>query len=91
MHLHSFTYDFHACILSERLKKLAQKQKLEKRTLSIVLDNSISSHNCTNKFESGSVKNVITGFFDDFLKYYEKPPLYSNCLILQGTYCYLNI
>lgn len=91
MHFHSFTYDFHACVLSERLKKLSQNQILEKRTLEIVLNNSNSSKKSTNKTKSGFAKNVVTGFFDDFLKYYEKAPLYSNSLILQGTYCYFSI
>jgi len=87
MHLHSFTYDFHVRVLSDRLKQLVQKQKTSKRSnygrdLSMLLEHRNSVQMNTNK--SGSKKNAIAGFLDDFLKYYTMPPLYSSCLILAG-------
>lgn len=90
MHLHSFTYDFHIRVLSDRLSKLVQKQKSCKknnygRDLSMLLESKTSTQSNTNKSESGSKKNSIAGFLDDFLKYYTLPPLYSSCLVLSGT------
>lgn len=89
MHLHSFTYDFHIRILSDRLNKLVQKQKSSKRNnyghdLSMLLEHKTSAQSNTNKSESGTKKNAIAGFLDDFLKYYTLPPLYSSCLVLAG-------
>lgn len=84
MHLHSFTYDFHIRVLSDKLNKLLQKQKSGKKNLSILLESKISAQSSTNKAESVSNKNAIAGFLDDFLKYYTLPPLYSNCLVLAG-------
>lgn len=84
MHLHSFTYDFHIRVLSDKLNKLLQKQKSGKKNLSILLESKISAQSSTNKAETVSNKNAIAGFLDDFLKYYTLPPLYSNCLVLAG-------
>lgn len=89
MHLHSFTYDFHVRILSDRLSKLVQKQKTGKRNnygldLSLLLEQRSSVQNSGNKSGNSSKKNAIAGFLDDFLKYYLLPPLYSSCLVLAG-------
>jgi len=89
MHLHSFTYDFHVRVLSDRLNKLVQIQKSGKRNnygrnLSMLLEHRNSVINNTNKTGNGSKKNAIAGFLDDFLKYYTLPPLYSSCLVLSG-------
>lgn len=90
MHLHSFTYDFHVRVLSDRLSKLVQKQKARKKSnyghdLSMLLEhrNSVQS-NAAIKPGSSSKKNAIAGFLDDFLKYYTTPPLYSSCLVIAG-------
>lgn len=84
MHLHSFTYDFHIRVLSDKLNKLLLKQKSGKKNLSILLESTFSAQSSTNKAEGVSNKNAIAGFLDDFLKYYTLPPLYSNCLVLAG-------
>lgn len=84
MHLHSFTYDFHIRVLSDKLNKLLQKQKSGQKNVSILLESKISAQSSTNKTESVTNKNAIAGFLDDFLKYYTLPPLYSNCLVLAG-------
>lgn len=91
MHLHSFAYDFHIRVLSDRLNKLIQKQKTGKgisygQDLSILLDSKNSASSSTNKSGSGSQKNAVAGFLDDFLEYYELPPLYSSCLVIAGTF-----
>lgn len=89
MHLHSFTYDFHVRILSDRLSKLVEKQKAGKRCnygcdILMLLDHKNSIQNSANKTGNNNKKNAIAGFLDDFLKYYTLPPLYSNCLVLAG-------
>lgn len=88
MHLHSFTYDFHVKILSERLTRLIQKQNTAKRNnygrdLSDVLEQR-SSTSTGSKSDGDKKKNAIAGFLDDFLKYYTSPPLYSCSLVLAG-------
>lgn len=90
MHLHSFTYDFHVRILSDRLSILIQKQNRDKRNnysrdLSMLSEHSNSTQSNANKLGSSSKKNAVAGFLDDFLKYYNLPPLYSRCLVLAGT------
>lgn len=92
MHLHSFTYDFHVRVLSERLSKLVQKEKTGKRNnyshnLSMLLENRTIEQDNTNPPEKKikKKKNAIAGFLDDYLKYYTLPPLYSSCLVLAGT------
>lgn len=90
MHLHSFTYDFHVRILSNRLTKLVDKQKAGKRCnygcdISMLLDHKTSILNSASKTGSSNKKNSIAGFLDDFLKYYNLPPLYSRCLVLAGN------
>lgn len=90
MHLHSFTYDFHVRVLSDRLSNLVKKQKRVKRNnncrdLSMLLEHRNSVQINVNKSESSSKKNAIAGFLDDFLMYYNQPPLYSSCLVLAGT------
>lgn len=89
MHLHSFTYDFHVRVLTDRLTKLVQKQKTSKRKnhaqkWSMFLEHRNSLQNSVNKSASKSKKNAIAEFLDDFLKYYNQPPLYSDCLVLSG-------
>lgn len=93
MHLHSFTYDFHVRVLSERLSKLVQKENTGKRNnyghnLSMLLENRNIVQDNTNDPPEKKVKkkkNAIAGFLDDYLKYYNLPPLYSSCLVLAGT------
>lgn len=89
MHLHSFTYDFHIRVLSDRLNKLAHKQKTSRRNnyshdLSTLLEYKNSASSSTNKSGSGSQKNSVASFLDDFLEYYKAPPLYCSCLVLAG-------
>lgn len=52
MHLHSFAYDFHVDILSERLTSLIQKQKTINRinsdTLSEIVDQQSVTHSITH-------------------------------------------
>ncbi|VVC31045.1 Hypothetical protein CINCED_3A015141 [Cinara cedri] len=88
MHLHSFTYDFHVKILSDRLTRLVKKQKVAKkknysRDLSELLEQS-STQGIENKSENDRTKNSISRFLDDFLKYYTLPPIYSCSLVLAG-------
>lgn len=90
MHLHSFTYDFHVRVLSDRLSKLVQKQKTGKknndgRDLAMLLEHRNSTQSNVIKSGGGRKKNAIAGFLDDFLKYYNVPPLYSSCLVLSGN------
>lgn len=90
MHLHSFTYDFHVRVLSDRLNILVQKQKRGKknnygRNLSMLLEHRNSTQSSANKLGNNSKKNAVAGFLDDFLMYYNLPPLFSNCLVLSGT------
>lgn len=90
MHLHSFTYDFHVRVLSDKLSILIQKQKIGKkynysRDVSMLLEHRNSAQSNTNKLGSNSKKNAVAGFLDDFLMYYTLPPLYSSCLVLSGT------
>lgn len=89
MHLHSFTYDFHVRILSDRLRKLVVQQKTGNGCkygcdILMLLDHKNSIQNSANKTGNSNKKNAIAGFLDDFLKYYTLPPLYSNCLVLAG-------
>lgn len=95
MHLHSFTYDFHVRVLSDRLSKLVQKQKTSKRInddrhLAMLLEHRNSVQSNLTKPGDGRKKNSIAGFLDDFLKYYNEPPLYSSCLVLAGNINILN-
>lgn len=90
MHLHSFTYDFHIRVLSDRLNKLVHKQKTGRRNnysqdLSTLLEHKNSASSSTTKSGNGSQKNSVASFLDDFLEYYKVPPLYSSCLVLAGT------
>lgn len=96
--MHSFVYDFHVRVLSDRLNELVQKQKTGKksdysRDLATLLEQRNSVQSNANNPESGSNSssnnssskiNAIVGFLDDFLKYYTTPPLHSGCLVLAG-------
>lgn len=73
-----------------------QKQKTGKRknygqNLSMLLEQKNSSPNSSNASGNSNKKNAIAEFLDDFLKYYNQPPLYSNCLVLSGIYRIINL
>jgi len=91
MHLHSFAYDFHVRVLSDRLGKLVQRQKTARRTAygrdpaaALPERRDPVQSNANNPESGGGRKNAVAGFLDDFLKYYTAPPLHAGCLVLAG-------
>ncbi|XP_050434218.1 uncharacterized protein LOC126841666 isoform X2 [Adelges cooleyi] len=101
MHLHSFTYDFHVRILTDRLGKLIKnvnnnrfvvvvgpgKQQSQPQQTSSALNKS-AAHQSNNASRSAHVPkiNAVSGFLDDFLRYYNQPPTYSRCLVQSNIF-----
>ncbi|XP_050530001.1 KICSTOR complex protein SZT2-like isoform X2 [Daktulosphaira vitifoliae] len=84
MHLHSFTYDFHVRVLSDRLNKLIKNKFNEYNNYYKIEKQLVQNKNCIQKVSktiNDCKINAIAGFLNDFLKYYKQPPLYSRCLV----------